>query len=423
MNSTKQDKTETSSESNEDSRSSWRTIETNSLFADRISDVPKSFIREILKVTVSESIISFAGGLPNRDLFPTKALQDASNFVFENAGSEILQYSTTEGYLPLRKFIAERYALRGLEINPEDILITTGSQQGLDLLGKTFINEGDNVIIEEPGYLGAIQLFSVYRATFLPVALENDGLNIEQLKQVSGKKNTKLLYTVPNFSNPTGITYSTEKRKAVAEELNGKPIFIIEDDPYGDLRYKGENQLSFKHILPEQTILLGSFSKTVVPSFRIGWIVASKPIMDKLLVAKQASDLHTNYFTQRLLHQFLVSNSLDSHIKTIKEVYGRQAEAMVSSIKKYFPAEVSFTLPEGGMFLWVTLPKGISSMKLFDLAIKEDVAFVPGNPFYTQKLESTNTLRLNFSCVDEKKIEEGIKKLSLVIKKLLNEKL
>ncbi len=399
---------------------SWRVLETNSMFADRISDVPKSFIREILKVAISPNIISFAGGLPNRDLFPVEALKDASNRVFEGDAADALQYSTTEGYLPLREYISERYkTAKGLNIEPKNILITTGSQQGLDLLGKTFLNEQDRVIIEKPGYLGAIQLFSIYKARFSPVTLKSDGLDLIELTKASSLRNTKLMYTVPNFQNPTGITYSDENRQAVADILRGKPLMLIEDDPYGDLRYTGSHQSSFMHYLPEQTILLGSFSKTVVPSFRTGWIVAPDEIMEKLVIAKQASDLHTNYFTQKLLVEYLHNNDLNEHINKIKTVYGRQCMAMIESLKRHFPENVEYTLPEGGMFLWVTLPQGISAMELFQEAIKQDVAFVPGDPFYTNTKEIVSTLRLNFSCVDEQTIEKGIARLGATIREFI----
>lgn len=399
---------------------SWRVLETNSMFADRISDVPKSFIREILKVAISPNIISFAGGLPNRDLFPVQALKEASNRVFDADAADALQYSTTEGYMALRKYISERYkTVKGLNIEPKNILITTGSQQGLDLLGKTFLNENDRVILEKPGYLGAIQLFSIYKARFSPVTLNSDGLDLAELTKASSLRNTKLMYTVPNFQNPTGITYSDKNREAIAEILRGKPLMLIEDDPYGDLRYTGSHQSSFMHYLPEQTILLGSFSKTVVPSFRTGWIVAPDEIMEKLIIAKQASDLHTNYFTQKLLVEYLQNNDLNDHINKIKEVYGRQCIAMIESLKRHFPENVEYTLPEGGMFLWVTLPKGISAMELFQEAIKQDVAFVPGDPFYTNSKEIVSTLRLNFSCVDEQAIEKGIARLGATIREFM----
>jgi 2-aminoadipate transaminase len=229
------------------------------MFADRISDVPKSFIREILKVAVDEEVISFAGGLPNRALFPVKELKQAASQVFDNMGPEALQYSNSEGLLKLRKFISNRYMEKsGLSIPVENIMITSGSQQGLDLLGKTFLNEGDDVIIEEPGYLGAIQAFSVYKSRFNPVKIHEDGMDIEALKHVFPGRNPKLIYTVPNFQNPSGISYTEENRRAVAEVLENKELYLIEDDPYGDLRYTGEPKSSFKQLLPDKTILLGA---------------------------------------------------------------------------------------------------------------------------------------------------------------------
>jgi 2-aminoadipate transaminase len=390
-----------------------------SIFSDRISDVPKSFIREILKVAVSEDIISFAGGLPNRELFPREELQIATQSVFENVGSTALQYSNSEGLTDLRAFVSARYKQRfGLDIPVSQILITSGSQQGLDLLGKTFLNEGDATIIEEPGYLGAIQAFSVYKTRFLPVKINDDGLDIDGLQRALRGHVPKLIYLVPNFHNPAGISYSEENRKRVKEILQDQNIYLIEDDPYGDLRYSGDQKSSFKQLMPEKTIMLGSFSKTVVPGFRLGWVVANEDIFDKLLIAKQASDLHTNIFTQYVLAEYLKMGSFDRHVEKIRKVYGRQCEAMIQSIRKYFPGNVSFTQPEGGMFLWVTLPDGISSMKLFDVAIKKKVAFVPGHPFYIGKAE-TNTLRLNFSNVDEKTIDTGIKRLGEAFEELL----
>jgi 2-aminoadipate transaminase len=389
------------------------------IFSDRISDVPKSFIREILKVAVSEDIISFAGGLPNRELFPTEELQKSTELVFSNAGTSALQYSNSEGLPELRQFIADRYKKKfNLDIPVSQILITSGSQQGLDLLGKTFINEGDEIIIEEPGYLGAIQAFSVYKSRFLPVSINDAGIDIDILKQVINKHEPKLMYTVPNFHNPAGISYTESNRKAVVETIKDQNIYLIEDDPYGDLRYSGTPKSSFKQLIPEKTILLGSFSKTVVPGFRLGWIVANEAIFDKLLIAKQASDLHTNIFTQCVLAEYLKQGNFDTHIQKIRDVYGRQCKAMIGSINKHFPKNVHFTRPEGGMFLWVTLPEHISSMKLFEVAIKKKIAFVPGHPFYIGR-EETNTLRLNFSNVDEDTIENGIQRLGEALKELI----
>lgn len=393
------------------------------LFSDRITDVPRSFIREILKVAISKDLISFAGGLPNRELFPVEELQKATLKVFETCAREALQYSNSEGYEELRKYISNRYMMKkGLIIPFENILITTGSQQGMDLLGKTFINEKDDIIIEEPGYLGAIQAFSVYRATFHPVRLNENGLDIPIFEQILNTRKIKFIYTNPNFQNPSGISYSKENRVQIADLIKNRNVFLVEDDPYGELRFSGEEKPSFMQLVPEHTILLGSFSKTAVPSFRIGWIVAPPSIMDKLLVAKQASDLHTNYFVQRILHQYLIDNDIDNHIFNIRIHYGRQKNEMIKSIQEHFPSEVKYTNPEGGMFLWVTLPEHISSMKLFDLAIKKNVAFVPGHPFYTRKGD-VNTLRLNYTCTDEPTIREGIKRLSESVIEILNSKI
>ncbi|WP_310599274.1 PLP-dependent aminotransferase family protein [Desulfobulbus sp.] len=388
-------------------------------FSDRITDVPKSFIREILKVTIDNSIISFAGGLPNRQFFPVKGLQQAANDVFEEAGNEILQYANSEGYLGLRQFIADRYRQQdGLDIPVEDILITTGSQQGLDLLGKTFLNEGDDLIIEEPGYLGAIQAFSLYRPRFHPVPVSEGGMDTDALALVLQERQPKLLYTVTNFQNPSGISYPDENRKAVAQLIQGRSCLIIQDDPYGDLRFTGSRKISFKRLLPENTVLLGSFSKIVAPALRLGWLVARPQIMEKVIVAKQAADLHTDYLAQRILHRFLRDNDIDAHIATIVRQYGKQKEAMVDAIKKFFPDGVQSTNPDGGMFLWVALPEGLSSMRLFEAAIAQKVAFVPGTPFYVDR-KDTNTLRLNFSCSDEPTIAEGIRRLGASIKNLL----
>lgn len=389
------------------------------IFSDRISDVPRSFIREILKVAIDPSVISFAGGLPNRQLFPVTELQAATNKVFELAGREALQYANSEGYADLREYISVRYLeKRGLDIPIDNILITSGSQQGLDLLGKIFLNEGDDLIIEEPGYLGAIQAFSVYRATFNPVPLSEDGIDLDCLSEVMAKQSPKMFYTVPNFQNPSGVTWPETNRRAVADIIKDTRTLIIEDDPYGELRFEGSHKESFKKILPENTIQLGSFSKIVTPGLRLGWITAPDRIMDKLIVAKQASDLHSNHLAQRIIFQYLSDNNLDEHIKSIISAYGSQRRAMVACIKEYLPPEVACTNPEGGMFLWITLPKGTSSMQLFDLAIQDKVAFVPGNPFYVDGRE-TETLRLNFSCVDEETIEQGIMRLAKSLKKLI----
>jgi 2-aminoadipate transaminase len=382
----------------------------NTVFADRITDVPRSFIREILKVAIEPDIISFAGGLPNRDLFPVQALTDATSDVFQKYGKDIFQYSNSEGFLKLREYIARNYRRKNIDVSADNILITNGAQQGLDLLGKVFVNEGDGVIIEEPGYLGAIQAFSLYKPKFSPVVVSDEGMDLEQLKARVLERNHKLLYTVPNFQNPSGITYSEKNREEIAGIVEGKGVFIVEDDPYGELRFAGTAKPSFKKYLPDKTIMLGSFSKIVVPGFRAGWIVAPDDIFEKLLIAKQASDLHTCQFTQYIIYEYLMKNDIDAHIAKVVRTYGDQCNTMLESIRDYFPETVASTKPEGGMFLWATLPVGMSAMTLFNRAVREKVVFVPGDPFYINKTE-VNTLRLNFSCVDSNTIKTGIQRL------------
>lgn len=392
----------------------------NNLFADRMSNVHKSFIREILKVTEEPEIISFAGGLPNPKSFPVKEIEAAASKVLSANGDEILQYSTTEGHLALREYIAERYAKNGLKVDADEILITNGSQQGIDLVSKTFLNKGDKVLVENPTYLAAIQSFGLFEPEFKSVPLLEDGVDIDALKKILEENEIKLFYSVTNFQNPTGITYSKEKRQKLAEILKDEDIVFVEDNPYGEIRFIGEDIPPVKSYL-DNTVLFGSFSKIVSPGMRLGWIVANEEIMEKIIIAKQASDLHSNYFTQRIVYQYLIDNNVDEHIEKIKKMYRNQRNLMVSMIEEHFPEDVKYTKPEGGMFLWVTLPEGLSSLDLFDLAIKENVAFVPGNAFFADG-SGDNTLRLNFSNSDEEKIEEGIKRLGNAIYELMKNK-
>ncbi len=392
----------------------------NFLFADRMNGVDESFIREILKVTEKPEIISFAGGLPNPGLFPVREISEAAQKVFAHKGESALQYATTEGYLPLREYIAERYRVKqGLEIQADDILITNGSQQGIDLVAKVLLNKGDHVIIERPGYLGAIQAISLYEPVFHGISMDEDGIDTDDLTEVFNNHPVKLFYAVPTFQNPSGITYSREKRERVAEILKNSSAVILEDNPYGDLRFSGVDLPLIKPEVAEQGILMGSFSKITVPGTRLGWVCAAKEIMDKLKVAKQAADLHSNFLSQLIIHQYLMDNDLDGHIEKIRTVYRQQCQCMLSAIQQHFPEEVRCTKPEGGMFLWATLPDGLSSLELFEKAISENVAFVPGGAFYVDG-DGDRSFRLNFSNSTEEKIETGIKKLAETIKKMVS---
>ena len=392
----------------------------NSLYASRMGTIPKSFVREILKVTQDPEVISFAGGLPNPRFFPVREIAEAAAKVLARTDGSALQYGTTEGYAPLRDYIAQRYRQNeGLDVTADEILITNGSQQGLDLIGKVLINPQDAIAIERPGYLGAIQAFAVYEPRFHPVPLLADGVDIDRLTEVLRAQRVRFFHTVINFQNPSGVSYSESKRNALAELLRGYDAIVIEDDPYKELRFEGNPRRSLRHWLNGRAVLLGSFSKIVAPGLRLGWVCAKRETMEKLVVAKQASDLHSNSFCQRMLHQYLVSHDIDRHIATIRTAYKRQKDAMLAVIETHFPAETSFTRPEGGMFVWVTLPERLSALELFEHAVREKVAFVPGTPFFVDG-GGTHNMRLNFSNADENKIGEGIARLGQIIKKLLS---
>jgi len=385
------------------------------VFARRTQRMQRSAIREILKVTENPAIISFAGGLPNPKTFPVGDIAESAAKVLRDAGTAALQYATTEGYRPLREFIARRYLeKRDLCIDPDEILITNGSQQGLDLLAKILVDPGDCILLERPAYLGAIQAFSAYEPDFAAVTLEDDGVAIEELRAVLAARRPKLFYTVPNFQNPSGLSYSAAKRAAVGQLLAGSGTVLIEDDPYGELRFRGERLPTLRSFCPG-SILLGSFSKIVAPGMRLGWVCAPRPLMDLLVTAKQGVDLHSNYFSQRVVHQHLVDHDLDAHIATVRDLYGRQRDCMVAALQRHFPAGVKWSEPDGGMFLWVQLPVGLSVTALFAEAINRQVAFVPGQAFFVD-VDDDRHLRLNFSNSDEARIDEGIRRLGEAIR-------
>lgn len=388
-------------------------------FAKRMARSKKSFIREILKVKKNRDVISFAGGLPNPSYFPIEPLRAAADRVFAEKGKEALQYAPTLGYEPLRAFIAQRYADKcGLTVTPDEILITNGSQQGLDLVAKILIDPGDHVLMESPSYLGGIQAFAMYEPAFQTVPLEEDGVDTAVLAKKASHPLSKLFYALPNFHNPSGITYSAEKRTAVSQILQDNDIFLIEDDPYRELRFMGEDLPTITSYNREHAFLLGSFSKIVAPGFRMGWICAPLPLIDKLITAKQGADLHSNFVSQLIIQQYLQDNDLDAHIATIRAAYRQQRETMVAMIEECFPSEVFFTLPEGGMFLWVKLPAHLSAMKLFEAAVQQNVVFVPGAPFHLDS-GGDNTLRLSFSTATPSQIEEGMSRLARAVRQMM----
>jgi len=391
-------------------------LELNWMLSEKSKNTPPSLIREILKVTQDPEIISFGGGLPNPISFPDEALSESMDRVVKNYGSKVFQYSITAGLPQLRAYIAERYNRRfNMGVDENDIIITTGSQQALDLLAKAMIDVGDNILIEKPGYLGAIQAFSQYEPQFVPVELNNNGMDMDKLENILKERKIKFGYVVPNFQNPTGITYSQETRNRFYELMEANNFVLIEDDPYGELRFKGEHLPYIAGGKTPFSVVLGSFSKIVTPGMRLGYMICKNPQLLKAAnTAKEAADLHTNIFAQYVIWDYLMHNDLDEHIKKIKALYREQSGQMLDAIDKYFPKNISHTIPEGGMFMWVTLPEGQSSMELFKKAVANKVAFVPGDPFYVD-MKDTNTLRLNYTNSSPEMIVEGIKRLAAIL--------
>lgn len=386
------------------------------LLSEGIKATPPSFVRGILKAASDPSVISFAGGLPNPISFPQEELLVSMERIVKIYGSSVFQYSITAGLPELRQYIADRYnRIFGLNLTIENIIITTGSQQALDLIGKVLLDTGDGVIVEKPTYLAAIQAFSMHQPIFYPVELTEDGMNPEQLVEVL-QKPVKFIYAIPDFQNPTGLTYSAENRKRIYEILKDRDVVLIEDDPYGELRFDGERLPYIGAGKLHNSILLGTFSKIVTPGMRTGFIISeNRELLKYISIAKEASDLHTNIFSQYLIWDYLKNNDLEVHIAKIKALYQRQAQAMMDAMDKYFPSTVKYTRPHGGMFLWVTLPEGVSAMALFPKALEKKVAFVPGDPFYIG-IENVNTMRLNYTNTDCETIAEGIHRLGDLLK-------
>ncbi|HEX5344886.1 MAG TPA: PLP-dependent aminotransferase family protein [Duganella sp.] len=381
-------------------------------FAERAEQLQASFIREILKITQQPEIISFAGGLPSPATFPVEEMKAAYDKVLSENGKVALQYGPTDGYTPLRQWIADSLSAGGAKIVPEQILMTSGSQQALDLLGKVLIDEGSRVLVETPSYLGALQAFSVYRPEFKSVATDEHGLVPSSIDAVA--EGARMLYSLPNFQNPTGRSLSVERRLELVETCARHGLPLIEDDPYGSLSYKGEPSPKMVAMNPDGVIYMGSFSKVLTPGIRLGYVCAPLPLARRLELAKQAADLHTSQLTQMVVHEVVKDGFLDKHIPKIRTLYGDQCQVMLDAMAQHFPAGVEWTKPEGGMFIWVTLPKHIDAMQLLDEAIKQKVAFVPGSPFYANE-PATNTLRLSFVTVPPERIRQGIEILGKLI--------
>ncbi|MBW6462941.1 MAG: PLP-dependent aminotransferase family protein [Firmicutes bacterium] len=389
-------------------------------FSKNIAKLSGNVIREILKLTQQTDIISFAGGMPPDDSFPIEALKDISSKVIDKYGSSIFQYGTSEGFMPLREFIVTWMAAKGVNTVIEEVLITSGSQQGIDLLSKVFIDSGDGVILENPTYLAAIQIFNLYGARFSPGESDDLGFIPQSLNKAIENNISKLLYLVPSFQNPTGISLARERRQELAELLSRFDIVMIEDDPYGDLRYSGEAIIPVKSFDKDRRIVyLGSFSKTIAPGLRVGFAVGPKDIIRKMVIGKQASDVHSCNLAQAMIYEFCAQGLLKPHIESLIVNYRKKRDLMLKMINKYFPPSTSWTIPEGGLFIWAKLPDGASASDLFKLAIEEKVAFIPGNNFYASG-GGENSLRLNFSNASEEQIEDGINRLGRALDKYLS---
>jgi len=403
-----------------------------SRYAQRAKGVKSSAIRELLKITQRPEIISFAGGLPASDLFPTQRFREACDKVLQQQPHLALQYGASEGYEPLREMIARHVDRYGIRVKVENVLITSGSQQALDLIGKLFINPGDRVLVEAPTYLGALQAFNVYGADYVSVPSDEDGLCAESL-EAPLRSGPKFMYVLPNFQNPGGTTLSEGRRHQLVLLADRYGIPIIEDDPYGQLRYEGEHLPPLVVLDRENlrrdpgysignVIYLSTFSKTLAPGLRLGWIVAPPEVIAKLVQLKQGADLHTSTFGQIVAYEVARDNFLDEHVKVIRRVYRERRDVMLQALSDFFPPEVTWTRPKGGLFLWVALAKGMDAQSLFDAAIRENVAFVPGDSFYApngHREDACRQLRLNFSAVDPDRIREGIRRLSVAVEQQL----
>ncbi|WPC44683.1 PLP-dependent aminotransferase family protein [Clostridium sp. JS66] len=388
-------------------------------FSERADGLKASEIRELLKLTEMPEIISFAGGLPAPELFPVKEMEGIMQKVLERDGKVALQYSSTEGFKPLREVIAkQRMTPAKVSVTADDIAMTTGSQQGIEFSAKVFVNEGDVIICESPSYLGAINAFKAYMPKFVEVPMDEHGMIMEDLeKALKANPNAKMIYTIPDFQNPTGITMSDDRRKKVAELAAEYKIPVIEDNPYGDLIFEGTRHPSIKSFDKEGWVIyLGTFSKNFCPGLRLGWICAAPEILEKYIVVKQGADLQCSTLDQRATALFMETYNLDEHIESIKKVYGKRRTLMLECLDKYFPKEVTHTNPYGGLFTWVKLKEGLDAAEILKEALKENVAYVPGGSFFPNG-GHPNYFRLNYSCMPEDKIVEGVKRLGTVLAK------
>ncbi len=399
-------------------------------YALRTDGMGSSVIRELLKLTEQPDVISFAGGLPAPEMFPVEEFKQASDKVLAEFGARALQYGATEGYFPLRSLIVQQMARYGIHAKEDNVLLTSGSQQALDMIGRLLINPGDKVLTESPTYLGALQAWSAYQARYVTVPIDQDGMRTELLEEAL-RSGPKFMYILPNFQNPGGVTLALERRMKLVQMADHYGIPLVEDDPYGQLRYSGEHLpplvvLDHEHLesrasdghgyFEGNVIYTSTFSKTLAPGLRLGWIVAPVEVIKRCVQAKQGMDLHTSSFVQMVAYEVAKDGFLEQHVRRIRQVYAHRRDVMLAAMERYFPEEVQWTRPAGGLFLWAWMPEGMDAAALLKVAVDtQRVAFVPGHAFYPDA-QGKNTMRLNFSNAAPEMIEEGIRRLGVVLK-------
>jgi 2-aminoadipate transaminase len=393
-------------------------------YADRTNFMKASEIRELLKVTEDPEIISFAGGMPSPHSFPVEYIERITRDVIENHGPQALQYGPTEGLRSLREsLIKSLQRTKGIKCNLDQILVTSGSQQVLDLMPKILINPGDVIIVESPTYVGALTAFNAYQPNYVSVRMDGRGMNTEYLENwLNGNrgKPVKLIYTIPSFQNPSGITMSLDRRKHLLEIAEKFNIPVLEDDAYSELRYSGKDIPSLKSMETKTLVVYTrTFSKTLSPGFRLGWVVGNEEVVRKIAIAKQGADLCTNMFVQYIAQAYVESGLIDQQVKKIIKIYSEKRDLMLDALERHFPKGATWTRPDGGMFIWVTLPEGIDTRKMLPEALKAKVAYVDGAAFSPDG-SGGNNMRLNFSNTDDEMIEEGIKRLGQIIRGMLS---
>jgi 2-aminoadipate transaminase len=383
-------------------------------------DFPGEFVDAMLNASTAPDLISFGGGFPNPIAFPVEDMEKATQQVLEEHGVQALQYHSTPGYKPLREFIAQRYRRVGVEdIDPDEVIITNGSQQVLDMVAACLVDPGDEVLMEKPAYLVALQTFHLYEPKVVSVPLTSEGIDCDALEEILKAHDPKVFYMVPTFQNPTGLTYTPAVRERAAALLAKTNTVVVEDDPYGELRFRGEGGLSFRHYLGEQCCLMGTFSKVLAPGMRVGWIVCKNELLRKKLLAyKQIMDLHTNIFSQMVLSQYLKENDLDTHTARIKALYRHQSDYMIACMDKYFPEGCSYTHPDGGMFMWATMPEGVAAVDVQNVAVKKGVLVCAGDPFYETE-RGVRSMRLNYTNSSDERIDRGIRILGDAIREVM----